>query len=131
MCYNTVVAIIDKNDPRDLRILVQSTAPIAGMNEVSCNAFPSTSAPTSPFKDLRSNYSVSPISGANVTPQGGMAANRIKKDSNRDPFSPPLVAISTWEVSVGFESAKNCEIVAQHITASRYFFLVLFFKLPY
>lgn len=121
--------MIDKNDPRDLRILVQSSTPIAGTTEVSCNAFPSSSEPSSPFKDIRPNYSVSPISGSALTPLGVGAANaasRLRKDTGGDPFSPPIVSISTWEVSVGFESAKNCEIVAQHITTSRLFLFFLY-----
>ena len=43
-----------------------------------------------------------------------------KKVSCLNPFEPPIVSMSTFEISIGFESAKNCEIVAQHITASRY-----------
>lgn len=117
--------MIDKAEPRDLRILVQSSTSIAGMNEVSCNAFPSTSAASSPFKNLRPNYSVSPISGVNLSPYhvtggGAGAAGRPKKSNDEDPFGPPIVSMSTWEISIGFESAKNCEIVAQHITTSRY-----------
>lgn len=122
-----LVAFVDQNDPRDLRILVQSTTPIAGMNEVSCNAFPSASAPHSPFKDIRSNYSISPISGS-LSPQGFGAANaglRGRKDAIGDPFSPPIVPASTWEISIGFETAKNSEVVAQHIATSRYLFLFL------
>jgi hypothetical protein len=121
--YNAV-AMIDKADPRDLRVLVQSSSAIPGMNEVSCNAFPSSSALSSPFKDLRPNYSLSPISGNNLSPQGAAAGPRGGQGARRpsppaDPFGPPIVSLSTWEVSIGFESAKNCEIVAQHITTSR------------
>ncbi len=126
--FTFVVAVIDLNDPRDLKITVQSTVDIPGMTDIYCNAYPDAQITGSPFGDIKSNYSASPLSGSNaVTPPMGAVGRRMSAHQSttksHNPFGPPVVAISTWEVLIGFESARNCELVAQHIMTSRYCFV--------
>ncbi len=109
--------------------MVQSSIPIAGMSEACSSMYPDMPMGSSPYSDVRSNYTLSPISVGGVSPNPPKADFYQRANQSQSLYqalAPPLVSTSIWEIAIGFESPKNCEVVAQHIITARFVFDIVF-----